>query len=265
MDVQGHELLDLVLKLHGLMAIRATHALVIPLDLTATCDWAAARLKTDKMMVPAEAENIGEASEALSELREQAVAANSYGKMLVDQYAMASTSEEKEAIEAEADALNAAIIDARRIITPWTIGEGGIMGSWDVFLRPDQHVNDLSYVNAAMTALSKGQAGNAIAALSNVYTMQWGKYFSLETYEGEMDSMDQCFMYWGDDFDQQQAYVDVYSIYFGLKDGTMSEAAAYDALGEIKNSQLVPWLEADLDTLVWAWGDAAGILDAGTP
>jgi hypothetical protein len=265
MDLQGHELLDLVLKLHGLMAIRATHALVYPLDLTATCDWAAARLKTDKMMVPAEAKNIEAASAALSALRAQAVAANAYGKMLVDQYAKASTPADKEAIVAKADALNAVIIDARRIITPWTIGEGGVMGSWDVFLRPDQHVNDLSYVNAAMTALSRGQVGNAIAALENVYTMQWGKYFSLEAYQGEMDSMDECFMYWGDDFDQQQAYVDVYSIWSDLKDGSMSKAAALDALGEIKNSQLVPWLEADLGTLVWAWGDAAGILDAGVP
>jgi hypothetical protein len=265
MSMQGHELLDVVLKLHGLMGFRAANALVYPLDLTATCDWAAGRLKAEKMAVPAEAKNIDAAMSALASLRSQAVGANSYGKSLVDAYAKANTPAQKAAIVDKMDTLNKVIIDARRIITPWTIGEGGVMGSWDVFLRPDQHVTDLSYVNAAMTALSKNQVGNAVAALANVYTMQWGKYFSLQTYEDEMDSMDECFMYWGDDFDQQQAYVDVYSIYYGLKDGTMSKTAAYNALAEIKNSQLVPWLETDLGTLAWAWGDAASILDAGTP
>ena len=265
MAVQGHELLDLVLKLHGLIAMRAANALILPLDLTATCDWAAARLKSEKMTVPAEAKNIDKALSALSWLRAQAVAANSYGQMLSDMYAKATTPKEQAAIRAKANELNRAIIDARRIITPWTLGEGGVMGSWDVFLRPDQHVSDLGYVNSAITALSKGQVGNAVSALSNVYTMQWGKYFSLQTYEDEMDSMDECFMYWGDDFDQQQAYVDGYGIYFGLKDGTMSKSAALDALKNIKNTQLVPWLEADLNTLAWAWGDAAAILDAGVP
>jgi len=265
MDVQGHELLDLVLKLHVLLAIRATHALVLPLDLTATCDWAAARLKSEKMTIPAEAKNIEVAQNALSALRAQAAAVNSYGQMLTDMYAKASTSDKKAEIAGMADALNRAIIDARRIVTPWTLGEGGVMGSWDVFLRPDQHVNDLGYVNAAIGALSKGQVGNAVSALSNVYTMQWGKYFSPQVYEDEMDSMDKCFMYWGDDFDQQQAYVDVHGIYFGLMDGTMTKSTALNALNDIKNTQLVPWLEVDLGKLAWAWGDAAAILDAGVP
>jgi hypothetical protein len=265
MATQSHETLDLVLKLHTLMAIRATHALVMPLDLTATCDWALARLKAEKSAVPSEAKNIDIAIGSLAGLRAEAVAANSYGSMLVGLYEKAGSPAEKAAISAEIDTLNKAVIDARRIVTPWTLGEGGIMGSWDVFLRPDQHVNDLSYVNAAMTALSRGQVGNAVAALSNVYTMQWGKYFSQKTYEDEMDSMDKCYMYWGAVYDQQQAYVDVYSIYFGLKDGTMTKSVAYDGLSEIKSTQLVPWLEADLGTLAWAWDSASVTLASGMP
>jgi hypothetical protein len=31
--------------------------------------------------------------------------------------------------------------------------------------------------NAAITALSRGQVGNATSALSHVYAMQWGKLF----------------------------------------------------------------------------------------
>jgi len=264
-ELQGHELLDLVLKLHGLMAMRAANALVLPLDLTATCDWAAARLETERMTVPEMASKIDLASSALSELREQAVLANAYGKMLTDMYASASSPEEKARIRSMADDLNRAIIDARRIVTPWTLGEGGVMGSWDVFLRPDQHVSDLACVNAAIVALTKGQVGNAVSALGNVYTMQWGRYFSEQVYQDEMDSMDECFMYWGDDFDQQQAYVDVHAIYFGLKDGSMSRSDALSALNTIKSAQLVPWLEADLGALAWAWDGAAGILDAGVP
>ena len=265
MSVQGHELLDLVLKLQGLMAIRSANALILPLDLTVTCDWAAARLKAEKMAVPSQSEDIDLASGALRSLRAEAVDANNYAKSLMDMYAKASTPEEKAAIEAKADALNKAIIDARRIVTPWTLGEGGIMGSWDVFLRPDQHASDLANVNAAITALSRGQVGNAVAALANVYTMQWGKYFSMKTYEDEMDSMDKCFMYWGDDFDQQQAYIDVYPIYFGLKDGTMSKSDAISALNDIKNSQLMPWMSEDLWTIAWAWSSGAAILNAATP
>jgi hypothetical protein len=80
-----------------------------------------------------------------------------------------------------------------------------------------------------------------------------------------MDSMDQCFMYWGDDLDQQQAYVDVQGICSGLKKGTMSRSAALAALDGIKATHLTPWIEADLDTLVRAWGSAASIPDRGTP
>lgn len=264
-ELQGHELLDLVLKLHGLMAMRSANAIVLPLDLTATCDWAAARLKSERMMVPEMAGKIDAARAALAKLREQAAAATAYGKLLTELYAKAGSPQEKATVRALADDLNRAIIEARRIITPWTIGEGGVMGSWDVFLRPDQHVNDLAYVNSAIFALSKGQTRNAVSALENVYTMQWGKYFSEQTYQDEMDSMDKCFMYWGDDFDQQQAYVDVHAIYFGLKYGTMSQADALAGLTAIKTDQLVPWIEADLSTLVWAWGDAAEILDAMVP
>ncbi|MEM4233494.1 MAG: M28 family peptidase [Thermoplasmata archaeon] len=264
-ELQGHELLDLVLKLHGLMAMRSANAIVLPLDLTATCDWAAARLKSERMMVPEMADKIDAARAALAELREQAAAATAYGRLLTELYAKAGSPQEKATVRALADDLNRAIIEARRIITPWTIGEGGVMGSWDVFLRPDQHVNDLAYVNSAIFALTKGQTRNALSALENVYTMQWGKYFSEQTYQDEMDSMDQCFMYWGDDFDQQQAYVDVHAIYFGLRDGTMNRSDALAALKDIKSTQLVPWLEADLATLAWAWDEAAGVLDAAVP
>ena len=159
MPMQSHDTLDTALKLHGLMAIRAAHALVMPIELQYTCDWAAARLKTEKMTVPAETANIEKAQAALGVLRAKAVAANAYGAELTKQYAAAS-GDQKAAIQAKVDALNRMLIDARRIVTPWTLGEGGLMGSWDVFLRSDQHVHDLGLVNSAITALTKGQVGN---------------------------------------------------------------------------------------------------------
>ena len=259
MPMQSHDTLDTVLKLHALLAIRATHALVLPIELQYTCDWAAARLKTEKMTVPAAAANIDKAQAALSVLRAQAVAANAYGAELTKQYAAAS-GEQKTVIASKVNALNRMLIDARRIVTPWTLGEGGLMGSWDVFLRSDQHVHDLGLVNSAIAALSKGQVGNAIAALEDVYTMEWGKYFSREVYLGVLDSMMYGFMYWGDDFDQQQAYVDVQGIYLGLKDGTMSKTTALGQLNAIKSTQLTPWLDADLLKLAWAWSEGAAVL-----
>ncbi|MGQ9587248.1 MAG: M28 family peptidase [Thermoplasmata archaeon] len=264
-ELQGHELLDLVLKLYALMAMRVDHALVLPLDFTYTCDWAAGRLKSEKMTMPSEAKTIDKAAAALSALRAQAVSMNAYAQKLRDMYASAATPEERAKIWELANALNRAIIDARRIITPYTLGEGGLMGSWDVFLRPDQHVHDFGYVNSAIVALSKGQTGNAIAALGNVYTMEWGKYYSRETYLEVLSSMVDCYMYWGDDFDQQQAYVDVQGIYLGLKDGSMSKSAALASLKSIGDGQLIPWFQEDIKTLEWAWLASSGVLDAATP
>jgi hypothetical protein len=229
-----------------------------------TCDWAMAYLKSEKMTVPAEAKNIDAAMAALSDLRGKAVAANAYAASLNAQYAAAKNEDQKQAIRTKADELNRALIDARRIITPWTLGEGGLMGSWDVFLRSDQHAHDLGFVNAAIAALNKGQTGNAVAALGSVYTMEWGKWFSREVYLQIFHDMMDVYWYWGADFDQQQRYVDVQGIYLGLKAGTTSNADALTALNTIKNMQLKPWFEADLQVQAWAWTLGAGILDDAT-
>lgn len=262
MSMQSHDTLDTVLKLDGLLAIRATHALVLPLEFQYTCDWAAGYLKAEKMTVPSEKANFDKAVAALSVLRSQAVAANAYAAKLTADYAAAKPGPQKDAIWQKANELNRALIDARRIITPWTLGEGGLMGSWDVFLRSDQHVHDIGYVASAIAALSKGQVGNAVSALGNVYTMEWGKYFSRESYLDTFDSMSFGYMYWGADFDQQQAYVDVQAIYSGLQDGSMSTRVALAELRGIMSTQLIPWLETDLAAMTQAWSTAAGILDA---
>jgi len=66
-------------------------------------------------------------------------------------------------------------------------------------------------------------------------------------------------MYWGDDFDQQQAYVDVHAIHRALESGG-DLAKAMAALEAIRQTQLIPWLEEDLGKLAWAWQEAAGTL-----
>lgn len=265
MPLQSPEPFDLVLRLYTLMAIREVHALVIPEEFQYTVDWAAGYLKSEKMTVPSEAGNINEDLAALSALRAQAVAANEYAASLNAQYAAAKSPVQKAAVWEKANALNKVLIDARRIITPWTLGEGGLMGSWDVFLRSDQHAHDLGLVNSAITALGKGQIANAMTALGSVYTMEWGKYFDREAYLDTFNNMMNTFMYWGDDFDQQQAYVDVHWIYLGLKYGSLAGSDALNALTSIRDNQLIPWFEADLDVQAWAWTTSAGILDAGIP
>jgi len=265
MPLQDPEPFDLVLRLYTLMGIRSAHALVIPLEFQYTVDWAASFLKSEKMTVPSEAKNIDKDLAALTALRTQAVAANKYAASLNAQYAAAKKPAEKTAIWEKANALNRALIDARRIITPWTLGEGGLMGSWDVFLRSDQHAHDLGCIDSAIAALNRGRTSNALAALGTVYTMEWGKYFSRGSYLDTFNNMMNTFMYWGDDFDQQQAYVDVHWIYLGLKDGSLSGPDALNALKSIRNDQLIPWFEADLQIQAWAWTSGAGILDAAVP
>jgi hypothetical protein len=259
MAMQSHETIDTTLKLHGLWAIRATHALVLPIELQYTMDWAVANLKNEKATVPAQAAAFDAAIAAAGVLREKAVAANAYANQLRAAYATATPGEQA-TIQAQADALNRALIDARRVVTTWTLGEGGLMGSWDVFLRSAQYAHDLGYVNKAIAALSKGQTGNALAALEGVYTMEWGRYYSRATFTELLREMMDVYLYWGGDFQQQQSYVDVQGIYFGLKDGSVTRADALASLRAIAAGQLVPWLSGDLAVMRGAWVQAAGIL-----
>ncbi len=265
MSMQSPATIDLTLKLHALWAIRATHALVVPVELQYTMDWATAELAAEKATVPAQAAAFDAAMAAADGLRQQAVAANAYADELRTAYGQATSESERAAIQAAADELNHALIDARRVVTEWTLGEGGLMGSWDVFLRTAQYVHDLGFVNRAIGALAKRQVGNAVAALENVYTMEWGKYYNRDTYLEILREMMDVDMYWGADFGQQQLYVDVQGVYLGLKDGTMSTSAALAALRGIANDQLTPWLQGDLAELESAYTAGGEILAATLP
>jgi hypothetical protein len=152
------------------------------------------------------------------------------------------------------------VIDARRIITPWTLGEGGAMGSWDVFLRSGQRVDDLASVDAALVSLQQGQVNNAIAALEKVHSMERGRLYGAATYETVMKWMINDTMYWGGEYGQQQAYVNFHGIYTGLKSGSMRVPDAITARETVRRTQLIPWLEEDLATLERAWLEAAGTL-----
>lgn len=266
MDIQSKAVLNMVLKLYVVMASRAANALVLPMDFVATCDWAAGYLVTEKATMPAsQGANIDAASNALASLRTSAQAMNAYAASLKSAYASAKGPVEKARIEAKADALNRAMIDARMIITPYTFGEGGMMGSWDVFLRTEQHSHDYGFVSAAVNWLTKNQESNALKSLESVYTMEWGKYYSRATYVRTYDDMMNVFMYWGAAFDQQQKYVDVQGIYLGLKDGSMTQSDALSQLTSIMDNQLVPWYAEDIGTLNWAWSSGSAILSGAVP
>jgi len=265
-DMQSEDVINMVLKFYVLMATRAVHALVVPIDFVPTVDWAAGYLSAERTTMPSsQADAMDDASEALAELRASAVAANAYAAELKDAYAKANSPGKKAQIWALADELNSALIDARRIITPYTLGEGGTMGSWDVFLRSDQHSHDYSFVNSAIKWLGRGNMMQAFWSLESVYTMEWGKYFGRETYVKTFDDMVNAYMYWGDDFDQQQMYVDVHGIYLGLKSGDLSKADAASQLTWIRDNQLIPWFAEDVATLEWAWSEAGMTLDAAVP
>jgi len=139
-------------------------------------------------------------------------------------------------------------------------GQGGSMGSWDTFLRTDQHVNDYISLNDAIAGLSSGSTNNAINALEGIYTMDWAPSCSLETYNLLMSWMINDEMCWADDFDQQQGYLDVYWVYLGLINETLSSGEARLILQDMRDDLLIPWLQDDLLTLEWAWTEASGLL-----
>ncbi len=254
------EPLKISLDLYTLLAMRADHALVLPIDLSGTVGWASAQLAAHQALAPSEGSYFASAFEALDGLKQQIALTNGYAESLRGSYATA-TGGEKAAIEAQAHALNQKLFEARKIINVWSLGEGGSAGSWDVFLRTHQHAHDISFIDSAVSALQRGRTANALKALESVYGNDWGHRFSRPTYLAIMESMMQTDLYWGGAWDQQQAYVDVQGIYLGLESGQITTRSAQSALETIRSQQLVPWLRADLETLRSAWSRAAGILE----
>ncbi len=265
MDLASMEPLKIVMDMYTLLGLRADGALVLPFDMMHMVDYAAGYLSSDSTVAAKDCAYFAAASAALEELREQVAEANAYAAELKEDYAMAESDSERAAIEAEALALNEVLYKARKTVNIWTMGEGGTMGSWDVFPREHQHSHDIEAINAALSALNRGRVANALTALETVYSMEWGRVCSPEAYNTIMSWMWNDVMYWGGEWDQQQAYVNVHWIYLGLADGTLSIMDAKAALKEIKNTQLVPWLQEDLMTLENAWLDAAGMLEAAVP
>ncbi len=265
MDLADPETLKIALNMYVLLGLRADHALVLPINLMNTLDWAAAYLAAGPTEVAQNLQCFAEASETLEELKEIVAMANEYAAELQTMYDSAETDEWKEAIMESADELNDALYVARKTINVWTLGEGGTMASWDVFVRPHQHSHDLGFVNDAISALNKGRVNLATKALESVYSMEWGKLFGRQTYVDVMGWMINDEMYWGAEWDQQQMYVDVQGIYIGLKDGSLTNADAKAALMEIKRTQLMPWLQDDLNVMMDAWIAAAGMLEPVLP
>lgn len=264
MEYADTEPLKISLDLYTLLAMRADHALVLPFDLSQTVDWASASLASDKSLAPSESAYFASASTVLNELKDQVTITNTYADSLRVSYATA-TGNEKTAIEAQAAELNQKLFAARKIINVWSLGEGGMAASWDVFLRTHQHAHDISFLDSAVWALQRGRTQNALKALKSVYSMEWGHHFSRDTYLTVMEGMMQTDLYWGAEWDQQQAYVDVQGIYLGLRDGQMSKVEAQSALETIRSNELVPWIREDLSTLELAWQEAADILGSGLP
>jgi len=259
-EIQSEDMVGMIMELTALMGFRAVKALVIPLDLVAAADWAGQNLAQEKPMVPSEREAIERALAALSEFESAAAAANARAAEIEDLYASAKSRKQKEAVIDMADELNRAIIDARRIFIPWTMGEGGMMASWEPLLKPHQHATDHKAVASAIHALEAGAVSAAVAALEDVRSMEWGRYCSRGTYLEVYGQMMYCFMYWGDDFDQAQDYIDIQGVYLGLKDGSMSVEEALGQLEWVRDNQLLPWYAEDVQTLEWAWTEAAGPL-----
>jgi len=256
-ELQSEDMVAMVMELTALMAYRSVGALIVPIDFVPACDWARQSLAAEKPMVPSEREAVDGAMAALAEFRSISEAVNARAAGIEAEYAAAKSPKQKAAAIEAADELNRAIIDARRIFIPWTMGEGGMMASWEPMLRPDQHATDHQAVEAAIMAVENGDPASATTALSRVRSMEWGVYCSREAYVEVLAQQMDCFMYWGGEFDQAQAYVDIQGVYLGLTDGSMSQEDALAQLLDVRDNQLRPWFAEDVLTLEREWTNAA--------
>ena len=247
---------------YALLGLRADHQLAMPFDFTTLADNIALELNWHESLVPYQPDWFSGARNALDEMRAAAVILQADAAQLEVDYAAAEGDDERAAIELELDALNLKMFGARKILLRWTVGHGGSWGFDSTFLRTQQHAVDLAQVDEAIDALSQvpPDTNAALGALGYVNNMETATPFSAATYAKSMSDMINDNMYWGDDFDQQQKYVDVYSLYTGLRDTTMRISMVLAELRSIKETELLPWLEEDLNTLRDQWHLAAVVV-----
>ena len=87
MAEQSPATMAVTLKMHGLWAMRASQALVIPVELQETADWTIAELAAEKAIVPAQAAEFDAAIAAAGVLRERGLAMSAYADDLRAAYA----------------------------------------------------------------------------------------------------------------------------------------------------------------------------------
>jgi hypothetical protein len=255
-ELQSEDMVAMVMELTALMAFRSVNSLVMPLDFVPVCDWAAQNLAKERAMVPSQRPTVDAALSVLRDLESLYVSINERAAEIEAMYASAMSPQKKAKVVEMADELNRAIIDARRIFIPWTMGEGGMMASWEPLMRPHQHATDYKAVSSAMLALESGSTEAAATALESVRSMEWGVYCGREAYLDVYRQMMDCFMYWGDDFDQAQSYIDIQDVYLGLTDDSMTAEEALDDLGH-DLATLENWFIEDVQKLELEWGNAA--------
>ncbi len=260
-ELQSEDMVAMVMELTALMAFRSVNALVVPLDFVPVCDWASQYLAKERPMVPSQRSTVDAALAALLDLESLYVSINEKAAEIEEMYSSAMPPLKKAKVMEMADELNRAIIDARRIFIPWTMGEGGMMASWEPFMRPHQHATDHMAVASAILALESGDTTAAATALESVRSMEWGMYCGREAYLDVYGQMMYCAMYWGDDFDQAQDYIDIQGVYLGLTQGSMT---IDEALAELESARLTleGWFTTDVLKLELEWGNAAVPLEA---
>ncbi len=261
-ELQSEDMMAMVMELTALMAFRSVNSLVIPLDFLPACSWASQNLARERALVPLLREDFDRAFAALADFESLVAEVNTRAAEIEDLYASAKNPRQKDNAVRLADELNRAIIDARRIFIPWSMGEGGMMASWEPMLRPDQHATDYMAVTSAIHHLESGDANSAVTALAGVRSMEWGIYCSREAYLDVYAQMMYCELYWGGEFDQAQGYIDIQGVYLGLTDGSMTVEEALDQLDWVLDEQLVPWLVEDVQSLEREWTNSAEPLQA---
>ena len=133
------------------------------------------------------------------------------------------------AVRAQIESMNRAIMEARSHITWYMMGVGLWMPGWWFFFRPDQHVDDLVNVDAALKALRSRDPKSAAGHLQKVWMMGWGHRVGTEAFNllWQRFHADPS---WGGAWDQQQECVNVHADYVALARGAGLAIRAVDGL-----------------------------------
>lgn len=259
-EVISRNKLRMAVQVNTLAAYRLNKALFYPIELDDLVAWALGDLARDEATAdaPELADEFAAAVDALLRLDAAYADLATRIRALTSEFNAPSTSAERRAdIRTEADAINAALRDARYAVSRFLWGTGTTLGGWISIFRTEQHAHDLPLVQEALADLRAGRLKDALGAMEDVWFMDWAHKFSKATHDEIAAShtigvTDPVILQWGGEWGQQQEYVFLYDAYVALRE-------AVEARVPVPHAVEADLLEARADLIRFVTEDLANI------